>query len=48
MVLPVIDHQGHLLGVVTVDDALEAAIPDDWRRREPQTHSTETAPITTV
>ncbi|HAN25214.1 MAG: magnesium transporter [Microbacterium sp.] len=46
MVLPVTDPQGLLLGVVTVDDALEAAIPEDWRRREPQTHSTATAPIT--
>lgn len=46
--LPVTDPQGLILGVVTVDDALEAAIPEDWRRREPQTHSTATAPIATV
>lgn len=31
--LPVIDEHGLLLGVVTVDDALEAAIPKDWARR---------------
>jgi hypothetical protein len=24
-----------VLGVVTVDDVLEAIIPEDWRRREP-------------
>lgn len=33
--IPVVDEQDRVLGVVTVDDALEAAIPDDWRRREP-------------
>ena len=31
--LPVVDQNGFLLGVVTVDDALEAAIPKDWVRR---------------
>ena len=35
LTLPVVDDGGHILGVVTVDDALEAAIPDDWRHREP-------------
>jgi CBS domain-containing protein len=33
--IPVVDDQDRVLGVVTVDDVLEAAIPDDWRRREP-------------
>lgn len=33
--IPVVDEQDHLLGVVTVDDVLEATIPEDWRRREP-------------
>lgn len=32
--LPVVDPSGCLLGIVTVDDALEAAIPQDWSRRE--------------
>lgn len=32
--LPVVDPSGRLLGIVTVDDALEAAIPSDWSRRE--------------
>ena len=34
--------RGRILGVVTVDDALESAIPDDWRRREPQSHVSST------
>jgi CBS domain-containing protein len=33
--IPVIDDQDRVLGVVTVDDVLEATIPEDWRRREP-------------
>ena len=33
--LPVLDTQGRLLGVVTVDDALEMAIPRDWLQRRP-------------
>lgn len=33
--LPVVDAAGRILGIVTVDDALEAAIPSDWSRREP-------------
>ena len=33
--IPVVDDEGQVLGVVTVDDMLKATIPDDWRRREP-------------
>jgi hypothetical protein len=33
--VPVVDEDNRVLGVVTVDDVLEATIPDDWRRREP-------------
>ncbi|MDT4950829.1 MAG: hypothetical protein QOJ37_3424 [Pseudonocardiales bacterium] len=33
--IPVVDEEDRVLGVVTVDDVLEATIPDDWRRREP-------------
>ncbi|MDG3010398.1 CBS domain-containing protein [Rhodococcus sp. D2-41] len=33
--MPVVDEVDRVLGVVTVDDVLEATIPDDWRRREP-------------
>lgn len=32
--LPVVDAQKRMLGIVTVDDALEAAIPRDWSRRQ--------------
>jgi Mg/Co/Ni transporter MgtE len=31
--LPVVDEDGVLLGVVTVDDALEAALPTHWANR---------------
>jgi CBS domain-containing protein len=33
--VPVVDDDDRVLGVVTVDDVLEATIPEDWRRREP-------------
>jgi Mg/Co/Ni transporter MgtE len=33
--IPVVDENDRVLGVVTVDDVLEATIPEDWRRREP-------------
>lgn len=33
--IPVVDDQDRILGIVTVDDVLEATIPEDWRRREP-------------
>jgi Mg/Co/Ni transporter MgtE len=31
---PVVDSEDHLLGAVSVDDLLDAALPDDWRQRE--------------
>ncbi|WAH95892.1 magnesium transporter MgtE N-terminal domain-containing protein [Arthrobacter sp. MMS18-M83] len=34
LTLPVLDPERRILGVITVDDALEAAIPSDWARRE--------------
>ena len=47
--IPVVDDQDRVLGVVTVDDVLEATIPEDWRRREPAPRpireTTETASI---
>ena len=46
LTLPVVDDTDHILGVITVDDALEAAIPQDWQRREPRRHSAGPAPIT--
>ena len=32
--IPVVDDKRRMLGVITVDDILEVALPDDWRRRE--------------
>ena len=32
--IPVVDEQRRMLGVITVDDVLEATLPEDWRRRE--------------
>ena len=32
--LPVVDPEGKMLGIVTVDDALEAAIQRDWFQRK--------------
>jgi uncharacterized integral membrane protein len=42
LLVPVVDAEDHLLGVITVDDAREAAIPGDWRQR--QTGEPGTAP----
>ncbi|HWS94245.1 MAG TPA: CBS domain-containing protein, partial [Mycobacterium sp.] len=33
--LPVVDPEGRMIGLITVDDVLETTIPIDWRRREP-------------
>jgi CBS domain-containing protein len=32
--IPVVDEHRSMIGVITVDDVLEATLPDDWRRRE--------------
>ncbi len=32
--IPVVDERRMMLGVITVDDVLEVALPEDWRRRE--------------
>jgi CBS domain-containing protein len=32
--IPVLDERRMMLGVITVDDVLEATLPDGWRRRE--------------
>ncbi|MBI2760820.1 MAG: magnesium transporter [Chloroflexi bacterium] len=36
LALPVTDDHGRLLGVVTVDDAMELLLPEGWRRRLPR------------
>lgn len=33
LTLPVVDRHDRLIGIITVDDILEASIPDHWRRR---------------
>jgi len=41
--IPVVDDANRLLGVITVDDILEIALPPDWRRRE-ATHLPDSRP----
>lgn len=36
LALPVVDDENKLQGIVTVDDALEEVLPEDWRRRMPR------------
>ena len=36
LALPVIDESGDILGIVTVDDAMEILLPKDWRQRLPR------------
>ncbi|WP_166869520.1 MULTISPECIES: CBS domain-containing protein [unclassified Salinibacterium] len=49
--LPVVDEQGRLVGVVTIDDVLDYLLPDDWRSStgddQPAPVSTNTAAIPT-
>jgi Mg/Co/Ni transporter MgtE len=39
LALPVIDDMGDILGIVTVDDAIEVLLPRGWRRRLPRLFS---------
>jgi magnesium transporter len=36
LAVPVIDASGQLVGIVTVDDAMDAILPDAWRKRLPR------------
>lgn len=49
--IPVVDDQGRLLGLITVDDVLEVTLPDEWRRRQaarpPDNHHGELVPDAT-
>ncbi len=39
LALPVIDDSGDILGIITVDDAMEILLPKDWRQRLPRLFS---------
>lgn len=36
LALPVVDEAGDILGIITVDDAMEILLPKDWRLRVPR------------
>ena len=36
LAVPVVDATGHIVGIVTVDDAMDAILPDAWRKRLPR------------
>jgi magnesium transporter len=36
LALPVVDELGEILGIITVDDAMEILLPKDWRQRLPR------------
>jgi len=36
LALPVVDDAGDILGIITVDDAMEVLLPKDWRQRLPR------------
>ncbi|MFN2530816.1 MAG: magnesium transporter MgtE N-terminal domain-containing protein [Pyrinomonadaceae bacterium] len=39
LALPVVDDSGEILGIITVDDAMEILLPKDWRSRLPRLFS---------
>ena len=39
LALPVVDEAGDILGIITVDDAMEILLPRDWRQRLPKLFS---------
>jgi CBS domain-containing protein/sporulation protein YlmC with PRC-barrel domain len=36
LALPIVDADDHLLGIVTVDDAIDVILPEEWQRRLPK------------
>lgn len=39
LALPVVDDEDRMQGIVTIDDALQKVLPEDWRRRIPKVWS---------
>jgi magnesium transporter len=39
LALPIVNELGRLRGIVTVDDAMDVILPDDWKRRLPRVYS---------
>lgn len=39
LAVPVVDDDNHMLGIVTVDDAIDAVIPTAWKKRIPKAFS---------
>lgn len=39
LALPVVDDENRMQGIVTIDDALQQVLPEDWRRRIPKVWS---------
>jgi Mg/Co/Ni transporter MgtE len=37
--LPIVDDEGRLKGIVTVDDAMDVILPDDWKARLPRIYA---------
>ena len=45
--IPVVDDDDRVLGVVTVDDVLEATVPEDWRVATQPPARCATSPVAT-
>ncbi len=39
LALPIVDDMGRLRGIVTVDDAMDVILPDDWKARIPRVYA---------
>ena len=39
LALPIVDDLGRLKGVVTVDDAMDVVLPEDWKRKLPRVYA---------
>ncbi len=39
LAVPVVDDEGRLVGIVTVDDAIDTVAPSSWRRRQPRVYA---------